>query len=129
MSEPNLLLALLPTFLRSLAAISKDPALGYRGSAITSALTFGATAIERGAEARASLQEITDYLASLAKGEEPSKQVWYDLKARNDAAEMLFNPPPPEESPGGEPVLDQLSSDEAAQLEALLARSGKKLQE
>lgn len=104
----NPIVGMLPAFLRSLALVAKDPALGYRGAAVNSALTFTATAIERGVEAQAAFKELADYVKTLADaGKEPDKAAWFDFKARHDAAEMLFNPPPPETSPGGEPTSDE----------------------
>ncbi len=103
----NPVVPLLPGFLRALALVAKDPALGYRGAAVNSALNFTATAIERGVEAQAAFKELADYVKVLADtGKEPDKAAWFDFKARHDAAEMLFNPPPPEVSPGGEPTPD-----------------------
>lgn len=90
----NPILALLPGFLRAASIISGDPALGYRGAAITSYLRFAATAVERGAEAKAAFEELTQEVQRMADaGIEPTKPEWYDLKARADAAEMIFNPP------------------------------------
>lgn len=103
----NPIVPLLPAFLRALAQVARDPALGYRGAAVNSALNFTATAIERGVEAKAAFDELADYVKTLAEtGTEPPKQVWFDLKARHDAAEMIYNPPPTVTSPGGEPTSD-----------------------
>lgn len=96
----NPIVPLVPGLLRSLAIVGGDPALGYRGAAITSALVFIATAIERGVEARNEFDELNTLIEELAKSDkEPEKQTWYDFKARADAAESLFNPPPPKEDP------------------------------
>lgn len=100
---PNPIVTLLPAFLRALATVAKDPALGYRGAAVTSALAFTATAIERGAEAKAEFDELSKLVHDLAaSGKEAEKQVWYDFKARGDAAESIFNPPAPAPEPAPE---------------------------
>ncbi len=85
-------------FLRSLSAISKDPALGYRGAAITSALDLGATALEAGAAGAQALSDLTEQVARMAaEGREPRKDEWQSLRDRSDAAHKILNPP--EETP------------------------------
>lgn len=92
----NPIFELLPAFLRALATVARDPALGPRGEAVTSALAFTATAIERGAEAKAEFTEFASLIHDLAsKGDPISLQIWHDFKARGDAAESIFNPPAP----------------------------------
>ena len=85
------ILTLLPAFLRSLGVLARQVEDGAKGAAIGSAADFAATAIERGSEAYNELKELTDYISSLAAGEEPSLETWHDFKARNDAAQMIFN--------------------------------------
>ena len=104
----NPIVALMPALLRSLGAISSDPALGYRGTALASSLTFAATALEKGVEAASEFKELADHIKELAESDtQPAKQEFYDWNARAQAAEMLFNPVKPEVPPGGEPTADE----------------------
>jgi 2,4-dienoyl-CoA reductase-like NADH-dependent reductase (Old Yellow Enzyme family) len=90
----NPIIGMLPMFIRTLALIAKDPDLGVKGAAVSSALTFTATAIERGFEARAAMHELNNLLQEVvAQGGEIDPQIWHDFKARHDAAEAIFNPP------------------------------------
>lgn len=88
---------LIATLVGQLALISKDPALGYRGQAITQALGLLSTLILKGEEARAELEVLADQVAMMvAEGREPTKVEWQSLRDRSKAAHDILNPPPPE---------------------------------
>lgn len=80
-----------------LAIIAKDPALGYRGAAITEALALLGTIIAKGEEARAELEALAAQIAEMvALDREPTKPEWSDFRERSKAAHLILNPPPPE---------------------------------
>ena len=88
---PNPVVALLPTFTRLLAIVAGDPALGARGIAIAAALNFTAQAIERGSVAQQAFVELTERVRMLADLDGAGDtQIWLDVKALVDAAEMVF---------------------------------------
>lgn len=85
---------LIALLLRSLSIISRDPALGYRGAAVTSALDLAAVALEKGVEGAASLKALTEQVKQMVlEGREPTKDEWYSLKSKSDAAHAILNPP------------------------------------
>lgn len=80
-----------------LALIARDPALGYRGSALTEALALLGTILAKGEEARAELEVLASQIAEMAAlGREPTKAEWAGLRERSKAAHLILNPPPPE---------------------------------
>jgi hypothetical protein len=80
-----------------LALIAKDPALGYRGAAITEALALLGTILSKGEEARADLEALAAHIAEMAATDrEPTKEEWGGLRDRSKAAHLILNPPEPE---------------------------------
>lgn len=80
-----------------LALIAKDPALGYRGAALTEALALLGTILSKGTEARAELEVLAAQVAEMAAlDREPTKSEWGSLRDRSKAAHLILNPPPPE---------------------------------
>lgn len=92
------LMTLIATLVGQLALIAKDPALGYRGEAITNALALLATLVTKGEEARAEIQALADQIQSMVdENREPTKEEWQSLRDRSKAAHDILNPPPPPE--------------------------------
>lgn len=90
---------LIAALVGQLAQIAKDPALGYRGAAITETLGLLATILTKGEEARAELEALADQVAMMAtEGREPTKDEWGRLRDRSRAAHLILNPPPPSET-------------------------------
>lgn len=89
---------ILAALVGQLAQIAKDPALGYRGAAITETLALLATILTKGEEARAELEALADQVAIMAtEGREPTKDEWGRLRDRSKAAHLILNPSPPSE--------------------------------
>lgn len=89
---------LVATLVGQLATISKDPALGYRGQALTEALALLATIIGKGEEARAQLELLANQIeAMVAEKREPTKAEWGHLRDLSRANHAILNPPPPSE--------------------------------
>ncbi len=83
-----------------LALIARDPALGYRGAALTEALALLGTILAKGEEARAELEALAAQISEMAATDrEPSKDEWAGLRDRSKAAHLILNPPPPESEP------------------------------
>lgn len=80
-----------------LALIARDPALGYRGSALTETLALLGTILAKGEEARAELEVLASQVAEMAElNREPTKLEWVGFRDRSKAAHLILNPPPPE---------------------------------
>lgn len=80
-----------------LALIARDPALGYRGAALTESLILLSTLLAKGEEARADLEALAAQIAEMAAlDREPTKEEWSGLRDRSKAAHLILNPPPPE---------------------------------
>lgn len=80
-----------------LALIARDPALGYRGSALTEALALLGTILSKGEEARADLEALAAHIAEMAAMDrEPTKEEWVSFRERSKAAHLILNPPPTE---------------------------------
>jgi len=83
-----------------LALIARDPALGYRGAAITEALALLGTILSKGESARSELEVLAAQIAEMAAMDrEPSKDEWYDLRDRSKDAHLILNPSLPEPEP------------------------------
>jgi hypothetical protein len=79
-----------------LAMIARDPALGYRGSALTEALALLGTILSKGESARAELEVLADQIRLMAEeNREPTKEEWSRLRDRSRAAHDILNPPEP----------------------------------
>lgn len=88
---------LVATLVGQLAQISKDPALGYRGQAITEALALLSTIVQKGEAARAQLEILADQIAAMAAEQrEPTKTEWQGLRDLSRANHLILNPPVPE---------------------------------
>lgn len=87
--------ALLKVILAALAEVASDPALGYRGASISSALRLASVALDKGEAGVAKLKE----LAATVKGYDVNtkKELLAGLKARSDAAHDILNPPEKED--------------------------------
>lgn len=80
-----------------LALIARDPALGYRGAALTEALALLGTILSKGEEARAELEILAAQVAEMvALDREPTKPEWYGFRDQSRAAHLILNPPPAE---------------------------------
>lgn len=89
---------LIATLVGQLATISKDPALGYRGQAITEALALLATIIGKGEAARFELEALAAQIQQMvAEQREPTKPEWQHLRDLAKAQHAILNPPPPPE--------------------------------
>lgn len=98
-------LQLLSILLGQLAIIGGDPALGYRGQAITQALALLSVIVTKGGEARKELGELSVHVAEMVeKNREPTKSEWNSFRELSKGYHDVLNPPPPEE-PEGEPVM------------------------
>ncbi len=87
---------LVATLLGQLALIAKDPALGYRGQAITEALALLATILSKGEAARAELEALAAQIAQMvAEQREPTKEEWQGLRDLSRQHHLILNPPPP----------------------------------
>lgn len=90
-------LTLVATLVGQLALISRDPALGYRGQALTEALALLGTLVAKGEQARAELEALSAQIqAMVAVGREPTKDEWRSLRDLSKGYNDIFNPPPPE---------------------------------
>ena len=102
----NAVVTMIPSLLRTLAAIAMDPALGYRGAAITQALGLIALGIERGQEGQAALLDLKAELEAMnpegLAAIEPTKAQFNALKDRSLAALNVLDPPKPEPEVAGE---------------------------
>jgi hypothetical protein len=91
------ILQLVSILVGQLAIIAKDPALGYRGAAITEALALLGTVLAKGEAARAELEALAAQIAEMvALDREPTKDEWTSLRSRSRVAHDTLNPPPPE---------------------------------
>jgi hypothetical protein len=89
---------LIAVLVGQLALIAKDPALGYRGQAITEALALLATIFSKGEAARAELEALAAHIAGMvAADREPTKAEWQGLRDLSRAHHEVLNPPPPPE--------------------------------
>lgn len=89
---------LIATLVGQLAMISKDPALGYRGQALTEALALLSTIIGKGEAARAELEALAAQIAQMvAEKREPTKGEWQGLRDLSKKHHDVLNPPPPPE--------------------------------
>lgn len=96
-------LTLIATLVGQLALISKDPALGYRGQALTEALALLGTLVAKGEEARAELEALAAQIQGMvAADREPTKEEWNSLRALSREYYDIFNPPPPPPEPEAE---------------------------
>lgn len=87
--------ALIGTVVGQLGIIAADPALGYRGAAITSALTLLSSIIVKGDEAKTELQDLSDKVAAMVvEGREPTKAELYELRDLSAAHHAVLNPKP-----------------------------------
>lgn len=90
-------LTLIATLIGQLALIAKDPALGYRGQALTEALALLGTILGKGEIARAELEALADQVRLMAEeNREPTKDEWAGLRDRSRAAHLILNPLSPE---------------------------------
>lgn len=90
---------LIATLVGQLALISKDPALGYRGQAITEALALLSTIVQKGEAARAELEALAAHIAQMvAEDREPTKPEWQSLRDLSKRHHLVLNPPEPEET-------------------------------
>lgn len=97
---------LIATLVGQLALISKDPALGYRGQAITEALALLSTIVQKGEAARAELEALAAQIAQMvAEQREPTKEEWQGLRDLAKRNHLVLNPPPPPEPEPAEEVL------------------------
>lgn len=100
-------LQLLATLLGQLAIIGSDPALGYRGQALTTALALLSSIVVRGQEASQELRDLAEKVAQMvAEDREPTKAEWYELRDLSKKYHEILNPPPVEpepETPVGDP--------------------------
>lgn len=88
---------LVATLVGQLALISKDPALGYRGQAITEALALLSTILQKGEAARAELEVLAARIAQMvAEDREPTKTEWQGLRDLSKKHHLILNPPPPD---------------------------------
>jgi hypothetical protein len=88
---------LVATLVGQLALIAKDPALGYRGQAITEALGLLTTIIGKGEAARAELEALAAQIQQMvAENREPTKPEWQALRDLSKQHHLILNPPPPE---------------------------------
>jgi len=90
-------LELISLLLGQLGTIAQDPALGYRGAAITQALALISQLVLKGEAARAELEALgAQVQAMVATGREPTKDEWDSLRAIAKKHHDVLNPPPPE---------------------------------
>lgn len=103
-------LTLVATLVGQLALIAKDPALGYRGQAITEALALLSTIVQKGEAARFELEALAAQIQQMvAEQREPTKSEWQHLRDLAKAQHEILNPPPPEPEPSAasaEPVAE-----------------------
>lgn len=85
---------------QSLAGIASDPALGYRGAAVSAALKLAAAALVAGDDGYADLKALTDQVQAMVDaGREPTKDEWQALADQSAAAHEILNPTPKSEEP------------------------------
>lgn len=90
------IMQLLAAIVGQLSLISQDPALGYRGQALTEALALLATIIAKGDAARTELEALAAQIQSMVdEGREPTKDEWQSLRDQARANHDILNPPPP----------------------------------
>ena len=82
------LLSVVPAFLRTLAGVAA-PLAGSGATAITAAIGYAATLIERGEAGAADLQALTDEIKAMGD-RNASEEEWSALKARSDAAHAIL---------------------------------------
>ncbi len=105
---------LIATLIGQLAMISKDPALGYRGQALTEALALLSTIVAKGEAARAELEALAAHIAQMvAEQREPTKEEWKGLRDLSKQHHLILNPPPPPPEP--EPVEDATPAETVAE--------------
>jgi hypothetical protein len=86
-------LTLIATLIGQLALISRDPALGYRGQALTETLALLGALVARGEEARAELEALAAQIqAMVAADREPTKAEWTGLRDLSKGYNEVFNP-------------------------------------
>lgn len=87
---------LLTVLLGQLAVIAGDPALGYRGAALTQALTLISQLAAKGEAARAELEALCAHVDLMVQqGREPTKDEWAQLRELSKMYHDILNPPPP----------------------------------
>lgn len=92
-------LQLIGIVVSQLGLIARDPALGYRGAALTEALALLGTIIAKGDAARAELEALAAQVQSMVEhGKEPDKEEFGVLRALSKQHHEVLNPPPPEEA-------------------------------
>ena len=85
---------LIGVLLGQLALIAKDPALGYRGEALTQALALLGTLVEKGEAARAELDALAAQIRLMVEaGREPTKTEWQSLRDLSRQHHEILNPP------------------------------------
>lgn len=82
---------LLKVILTALAEVASDPALGYRGASISSALRLAAVALDKGEEGVKKLKELAETVKTYNVN--TKKELLTKLKERSDAAHNILNPP------------------------------------
>lgn len=93
-------MTLIATLIGQLSLIARDPALGYRGQAITEALALLATIVAKGDAARAELEALAAQIQAMAaEKREPTKEEWQGLRDLSKQHHLVLNPPPPEPAP------------------------------
>lgn len=92
-------LELLAVLVGQLAIIAQDPALGYRGAALTQALSLISKLMQQGDAARAELEALAARVQEMvAEGREPTKEEWQSLRDIAKKNHDILCPPPPEEA-------------------------------
>lgn len=90
------MLQLVAILLGQMALIARDPALGYRGAAITEALALLGTILVKGEAARAELEALASHIQMLVdQDREPTKDEWTNFRALSKRYHEILNPPPP----------------------------------
>lgn len=97
------ILQLIGLIVGQLGLIAKDPALGYRGEALTEALALLGTIVAKGDAARQELEDLAAHIQSMVDaGREPTKDEWQSLRDRARANHKILNPPPSPTTGGDE---------------------------
>lgn len=87
---------LISSLLQALATLASDPALGYRGNSIVSAIRLMSIAVSAGVQGKAELEQLHSLLKQMVdERREPTKAEWAELRQQSDAAHDILNPPPP----------------------------------
>lgn len=94
-------LQIISLLMGQLALITRDPALGYRGAALTETLGLLGTLITQGEAARAELEKLAAQIQQMAaSGQEPSKVQYLELRDLSRLHHQALNPAPPESDNG-----------------------------